>query len=57
LKSEVYPLHFAVSYVQLVTQQYESKLFKKHLHNQSGHYENTDKFCYVKGSYHVLLPN
>jgi len=40
LKSEVYPLHFVVSYVQPVTQQYKSReLLENYLCNQSSHYE------------------
>ena len=37
-----------VSYVQLVTQQDESRTVKKHLCNQSSHYEKMDNFRYAK---------
>jgi len=50
-----YPICFSVSYVQLVTQQFESRIvFEKHLCNQGSHYEN---FPSCKGSHNVQPPN
>jgi len=41
-----YPLPFSVSYVQLVTQQYE--LFEKHLCNKSSHHEKYRRFLFTQ---------
>ena len=45
LKSKV-SLRFVVSYVQPITQQYESTTVGKHLCNQSSHYEKYRRFPY-----------